>query len=266
MEFLKKHYEKLILSVVLLGLAAAVAALPMKVSQEKQKEEDRKQALINPAVKPYPPVDLTTNQNVLTKVKTPITFEISGKHNLFNPVPWEKRPNAELFKIKTGNESGIGALKVVGTRPLQMIVKLDDVSGKDATDLKYIITVIRETDKTPKNTRALSKGTPTAIGMVKDVVGPPEAPTEIIFTAPGGKQISISKEKPYTEVIGYAADLLYPPTGWTKPNARKDEEILVANDKYKIVAIDKDTVIFSANSNKKQTTKKVEEKGDAKPK
>ena len=32
MEFLKKHYEKLILSIVLLGLAAVAVTLPMKVT------------------------------------------------------------------------------------------------------------------------------------------------------------------------------------------------------------------------------------------
>jgi hypothetical protein len=65
MEFLKKHYEKLILSVVLLGLAAVAAGLPLKVNQEKEKEEARKNDLINPTVKPFPPVDLATNKVVL---------------------------------------------------------------------------------------------------------------------------------------------------------------------------------------------------------
>src|SRR5437868_10208728 len=98
MEFLKKHYEKLILSVVLLGLAAVAATLPMKVNQEKQREEERKTSLLSPKINPFPPVDLTTNKAVLEKVKTPIHFDIAGKHNLFNPVPWVEKPNGELVK------------------------------------------------------------------------------------------------------------------------------------------------------------------------
>src|SRR4051812_9121359 len=129
MDFLKKHYEKLILSVVLLGLAAVAAWLPIKVKQEKEKEEERKASLIGAAVKPYPPIDLTTNQQVLAKVKTPIKFDIAGKHNLFNPVPWQQRPNGEVIKIKTGNEVGLPALEVTGINPLQMVVTFDGVVG-----------------------------------------------------------------------------------------------------------------------------------------
>jgi hypothetical protein len=258
MDFLKKHYEKLILSIVLLGLAGAVAALPMKVGQEKEKEEQRKQALIGAPVKPFAPVDLSTNKAVLEKVKNPIKFEISGKHNLFNPVPWEKRPNGELVKLKVGNETGIDALKVVQTRPLQMIIKLDDVSTSDTNNIKYTITVIRETDKQPKNARALAKGAPSNIGSIKDVIGPPDAPTALIFRLPDGREVTVSKDKPYTEIIGYSADLLYPYTNWSKKDARKDDVLPpLGNDTYKIVAIEKDEVVFSAKSNQKQTHKKV---------
>jgi len=260
MEFLKKHYEKLILSVVLLGLAGAVAALPMKVGQEKEKEEARKQALIGAPVKPYPPVDLSTNKAVLEKVKNPIRFEISGKHNLFNPVPWEKRPNGELVKLKTGNETGIAALKVAQTHPLQMIVKLDDIITSDTNNIKYTVTVIRETDKNPKNSRALARGAASSFGSIKDVQGPPDNPTALIFMLPDGEEVKISKEKPFTKIIGYSADLTYPLTNWARKDARVNDVLPpLGNEVYKIVAIDKDKVIFSANSNKKQTTKNVGE-------
>src|SRR5262245_13866079 len=142
MEFLKKHYEKLILSVVLLGLAAVAATLPMKVNQEKQKEDERKNSLIGAAVKPFPPVDLSTNMGVLEKVKTPIKFDIAGKHNLFNPVPWVERPNGELLKVQ-GNV-GIDALQVSAIRPLNMIVSFDQVIPVGTNDFKYEVTVIRE--------------------------------------------------------------------------------------------------------------------------
>src|SRR5207253_5552201 len=127
MEFLKKHYEKLILSVVLLGLAAVAATLPMKVNEEKQKEEDRKNSLIGAKVEPLKPVDLTTNQAVLAKVKTPIRFDIAGKHNLFNPVPWVEKQGGELQKLPGGGAAGMAALEVTAVTPLQMIVSFDEV-------------------------------------------------------------------------------------------------------------------------------------------
>ena len=40
MQFLKKHYEKVLLSIVLLGLAGAAAALPWQVSHERDRLEE----------------------------------------------------------------------------------------------------------------------------------------------------------------------------------------------------------------------------------
>ena len=58
MDFLKKHYEKVLLGVVLLGLAVAVAFLPFKIASEKQTLEDMRNQLIHPKVKPLTNLDL----------------------------------------------------------------------------------------------------------------------------------------------------------------------------------------------------------------
>ena len=256
MEFLKKHYEKLILSVVLLGLAGVAGWLTLKVGEERERARDRQGSLIGAAVKPFPPVDLTTNQVVLQKVKSPIRFDIAGKHNLFNPVTWQQRPNGELIKVETGDEVGLGALEVTAINPLQMIVTFDGVVGT-APDYKYEFTIIRETERSPKQGRALSVNMPTAFGTLRSIQGPPEAPTSLTLQLPDRSLVTVSKEKPFTEIMGYSADLFYKPSNWTKKGARKGDPILLNNETYNIVAIEKDTVIFSAKSNQKQTPKKV---------
>ncbi|HUS33874.1 MAG TPA: hypothetical protein VM680_00850, partial [Verrucomicrobiae bacterium] len=173
MEFLKKHYEKLILSVVLLGLAAVAVTLPMKVNEEKTKEDQRKETLINPTIKPYASVDLSTNQQVLAKVKSPIKFDIAGKHNLFNPVPWTERQNGELVKMQ-GN-AGLDALEVTAINPLQLIMTLDNVvpvnGPNNVQEFKYEITVIRQgAAKNPKQGRAMAVNmTSSGIGTLKAV-------------------------------------------------------------------------------------------------
>ncbi len=254
MDFLKKHYEKIILSVVLLGLAVVAAYLPIQVNQEKEKEQARKESLINPRVDPLKPVDLATNEAVLVKVKTPIHFDIAGRHNLFNPVPWVQKPNGELLKVKLGTEIGIAALEVIGISPLQMIVSFDQVVGAGA-DAKYQITITKETEKSPKNSRAFTVGQPNNLGVLKEVKGPPEAPTELVFVPAGENEaIVFSKEKPYTKVIGYAADIRYAPGSWMRKNIRKGDLIPVGNDQYIVFAIDTNEVIFSNKANKTRTT------------
>jgi hypothetical protein len=259
MEFLKKHYEKIILSVVLLGLAVVAAYLPIKVNQEKESEEARQRDLIQAKVKEFPPVDLSTNQAVLVKVKTPIKFDISGRHNLFNPVQWLKKPNGELMR---GDEAGLGAVKVAAINPLNLIISFDGVAGdvqnKDPKDLKYQLTVNRETmGSSGKSIRAFTIGQPINLGTLKEVKGPPDNPTAAVFQPAGeNKTIEIARDKPFSQVIGYSADISY--LGSLKKGMRRGDGITAGNDLYTIVNILKDTVVFQAKSNQKQTPKTVE--------
>lgn len=263
MEFLKKHYEKLILSIVLLGLAAVAATLPMKVNQEKQKEEERKNSLINPTVKPFAEVDLTTNQQVLAKVKTPIKFNIAGKHNLFNPVPWTERQNGELVKMQ-GN-AGLDALEVTAINPLQFVMTLDNVvpvtGPNNAQEFKYEITVIRQgAARNPKQGRAMSVGmTTSGIGTLRDVQGPPDNPTGLVMVLdnPNHTQVTISKDKPYTEIIGYAADLKCTLPPLDRKGAKMGDTIILGTDVYNVRTIDKDSVTLQDKRTQKTFTKKI---------
>lgn len=264
MEFLKRHYEKIILSVVLLGLAAVAAGLPVKVNQEKEKEEARKRDLLTPSIKKYPPVDLGTNETVLAKVKNPIHFDIAGKHNLFNPVTWIQRPNGELLKVKTGKELGIGAVDVVAINELKLVITYDGVVSTDPKDIKYQITIINETASSPKSSRAFSKDGSNNMGTLQKVVGPEENPTEVVFIPRGETSpVVLSKEKPFTKTVGYSADLVDRGSGQKFPNMRKGYPLTVMNpdtqtrEVYNIVAIKQDTVVFSAKSNQKPVEKKL---------
>jgi hypothetical protein len=262
MEFLKKHYEKLILSVVLLGLAAVAATLPMKVNQEKAREEERKNTLINPTVKPYPPVDLTTNQQVLTKVKSPIKFDIAGKHNLFNPVTWVERGNGELVKMQ-GN-AGLDALEITAINPLRMIMTLDNVlpvaGAGGAQEFKYEVTVTREgAARNPKQSRAMSVNLSAAgIGTLRAVQGPPDNPTNLVMVLdnPNRTQVSLSKDRPYSEMIGYAADLKCSLPPLDRKGVKVGDTIVLGTDVYTVRTIDKESVTLQDKRTQKTFTKK----------
>jgi len=261
MEFLKKHYEKLILSIVLLGLAVVAATLPMKVNSEKQREEDRKNSLIGAKPVPFPPVDLATNQAVLEKVKKPIRFDIAGKHNLFNPVPWVERPNGELVKIQGGN-MGISALKVTAINPLNMRISFDEVipvTGANGTnEYKYQVTVIREgATSNPKSGRAMSVGLPAAgIGTLKEVQGPPDNPAALALELPDRTRVNVSKEKPYSRIIGYAADLVCDLPPINKKNAKVGDRIQIGADIYAVNSVDTNSVVLR-DSRQKQYIKEL---------
>src|SRR5687768_10534697 len=126
MEFLRAHYEKVILSMVLLGLAAAAVFMPLKVSKERQSSQEREESIVNRPVTPMKPVDLTTNVIVMARLEQRSKFKYGGEHNIFNPVRWQRRPDGGVIK---GSEAGIGALKVTGIRPLHYRMTFDGPSG-----------------------------------------------------------------------------------------------------------------------------------------
>ena len=62
MQFLKKHYEKIVLGVVLLGVAATSLLLTMRAGDERQKLAEQLQQKVGGKQKPLKPVELAGNE------------------------------------------------------------------------------------------------------------------------------------------------------------------------------------------------------------
>src|SRR5688572_15068624 len=145
MQFLKAHYEKIILSIVLLGLAAAAALMPVKVSQERDREEERRRTVLPKDVKPLTPIDLATNEQVLARVSQPKRVVLAGEHNIFNPVRWQKRPDGSIYRAQ---EAGPSALQIVDIRPLFLKLEFEQaVPGAVAGEVRYRIIYMNETER-----------------------------------------------------------------------------------------------------------------------
>ena len=137
MDFLKKHYEKVLLGVVLLGLAVAVAFLPFKIASEKQKLEDMRSRLIHPKVKPLTNLDLTLPDTVLKRVAAPAMIDFSAPNKLFNPMPWQKAADGHLIKVDATN-IGPNAVTITKMVPLYLKLTLDSVTvAGDGAALRY---------------------------------------------------------------------------------------------------------------------------------
>ena len=112
MRFLKRHYEKLILSLVLLALAVAAAWLPTALSDTREKLKGASASFSAAAQGPYKP----HFRPRLRPPRRPGTVEASpklvlnGEHNLFNPVVWKRKYDGSWIKIATGNESEGGGV------------------------------------------------------------------------------------------------------------------------------------------------------------
>lgn len=259
MEFVKKHYEKIILSAVLAGLVGALVILPFVISGDQQKLRAMGDTVTSPKVQPLPPLNLARQKSASDRLSSRVSFDFSTTNKLFNPVEWKKTANGTPIKIKTGNEIGAGAAVVTKITPLYLVVTLDQVVTNE-TGVRYVVGVERQASPTPalrrKQTRytSLDDRKKDAFTLV-EVVGAPDNPTGLVLKlADSGETVTVSKEKPFRRVDDYTADLRYDLEKKIFNGRRINSYVSFGGEDYIVVAIDADEVILSAQSNQKRTT------------
>jgi len=94
MQFLKKNYEKIILGVVVLAAIGLVASLPFMVSGEKQKLQEQEAIVIRPNLTPLPTLDLSKEDEFISRAHNAITVNLDKPHKIFNPVRWQLKNGA----------------------------------------------------------------------------------------------------------------------------------------------------------------------------
>src|SRR5258705_177817 len=92
-QIFKLHYEKILLSVMLAGLAAAVWFLYEESIKEEQTNASFITGVGRRKVQGVKPEDLSPYQNSLKMVQNPPALNLAGGHNVLNPVKWVRRPD-----------------------------------------------------------------------------------------------------------------------------------------------------------------------------
>lgn len=244
MEFLKNHYEKVILSVVLLGLAVVVAFLPSKMPGADEALPAEKGSAMQP-------VDLSTNEAPIKRLEQLHSVKLSGEHNLFNPVQWRRNKDGSLKKIVAENEIGPGALQILKIYPLYFTISFDGVVPP-----KFQIGVTHENHKNPRMRGRIpelaAKGEKKEYYKIVDFKGPIEEPTEIQLELADGNTVTISKDKPFKAVVGYKADLRYPVDQQQLfSEKRVGDKLVFDGDTNNIVDIESNQVVVSSTSGKR---------------
>jgi hypothetical protein len=259
MDFLKKHYEKVLLGVVLLGLAVAVAFLPFKIASEKQKLEDMRNQLIHPKVKPLTNLDLSLPDSVLKRMAVPALVDFSAPNRLFNPMPWEKAVDGHLIKVDATNV-GPNAVTITKIVPLYLKLTLDSVTVLD-TGPRYVIGIENEAALYPrernKTQKYCSLNTKNDTFTLRAIKAPPDNPTNVTVVLELNdtrQRVEVSKDHPFRRIDGYMADLKYPPENRIWTNCRQGALLAFNGEDYNIVAITENEVVLSARSNQKKWT------------
>jgi len=259
MEFLKKHYEKIILSVVLLVLAAGAFYLTLQVERIKQTIEEQGKVRTATKKEAIKPVDLSTNEMALARLSKPIRVDFSGAHNLANPKVWIEDKNKNLIQEKPGLSRGARGLSITRTIPLYLNVSLEGVAGT-GDEIRYQFRVEKQFSKKRQDrgalviTTTLNNKTADGLFVLREIRGPKDAPTEVVIElTEGHEKVAISKDKPLSRVMGYACDLRHDLERKDFTARRVDDTINLDGVAYKIVAITKDEVVISDPTSQKRT-------------
>jgi hypothetical protein len=258
MDFLKKHYEKVLLGVVLLGLAVAVAFLPFKIASEKQALEDMRNKYRQRPVKALTNLDLTLADSVLKRIAVPASLDFGAPNRLYNPMLWQKAADGHLIKVDATN-IGPNAVEVTKMVPLYLKLSLDSVTVSESGS-RYVIGTLNEAAANPAQRRKTQKycsvGTKTDLFTVRQAKAAPDSPTNVVVTLELNdtrQLVNLSKEQPFQRTEGHMVDLKYAPEKQTWTNQRVNSPALGFNGEYyKIVAITEDEVVLSATSNQKK--------------
>ena len=257
MDFVKKHYEKILLSVVLLGLMGVLVFMLYLIPSDRQRLADIRLSIISHAVKPLDPLDLTRETNVSARLQSPYKLDFSTTNKLFNPVPWQRKADGMLIK---GSQAGPTAAVVTKITPLCLILTLDSIETNEF-GARYVISMERQAAVLPaqrgKRQHYASVGEKNETFTIADVNGSPGNPAQlklILQLTDTGERATLSKDKPFRRTDGYSADLKYDLEGKKWQGQRIGADLKFAGDDNIIVAINQDTVILLARSNQKKTT------------
>ena len=145
MDFIKKHYEKILLSVVLLGLVGALVFMALIIPSEQQKVRTITSSIIGGRVVALTNLDLTRQSNVTVQLQSHYRLDFEATNRLFNPVEWVRTPDGRLKKA-----TGITpqAAVVTSIKPLYTALTLDSVETNEL-GARYVIGVERQAAANP---------------------------------------------------------------------------------------------------------------------
>jgi len=261
-DVVRNHYEKFILTLVLLGLALAVVFV-YRASQRAEAEVDVQVdeiARIKP--KAVTPVDLTNATAILKAYTAPPALNFGKPHNLVNPVKWKRRPTGELLKIDEDSVGGgIGWPKMSITRliPLTFRISLDKIPTPGGYFIGFQNEAAERPDQRKKYAPYLklnetNKMVPRPI-VLREIKGALEKPDELVIEfIDSGERISITPDKPFERIESYEADLKHEITSQTFNRLRVGSPMRFLDDDYIIIAITQNEVVASARANDKKYT------------
>lgn len=251
MDFLKKHYEKLLLALVVLGSVGLLVYMPIVIREDR--EEATRHIEGARKVVPLPEQDLSAQNQLVQRLGQPLALDLDSTNKLLNPVEWQKTQDGQLVRRENIGERALVVSKIT---PLYLMIVLDKVETNEL-GARYSVGVQHQAAARASQQRLqhhyVSVGDKNDTFQLVSVDGPADNPQRLnLKLMDTGEAVTLQGTAPYQRVDGYSADLRYDPERKVFANRRVGATISFGGDDYIVVAIEADKVILSNQSNQKR--------------
>lgn len=258
MDFLKKHYEKVLLGVMLAGLIGVLVFMLIYIASDREGMENKRTRLIG-RVQPLTNLNLTAQETAIARLNAPYKLDFENRNRLLNPMDWQKDLGGNLVLV--GTQTGLRMAVVTNITSLYLEIKLASASTNFGV-ARYNITVQHQGSAKPAQRVALShfvsvgdKPKPDDPFTLLQAQGPPESPTALLLKlADSGDTVTINKDKAYQHVEAYAADIWYAPERKAFHNVRKGSHVPLGGLDYVVDEVTQNQVTLVDQSNQKKTS------------
>ncbi len=152
MDLLKKHYEKILLGVMLVGLIGVLVFMLFFIASDKSSMAEKRDSLTNPRVKPLAALDSTAEDAALARVKAPYILDFDTSNKLLNPMEWQKTADGTL--ILREKKTGPQIAAVTALTPLYLTISFESAVTNEL-GARYVIKVERQAAAAPSKRQPL---------------------------------------------------------------------------------------------------------------
>ena len=253
MDFIKKHYEKVLLGLMLAGLIGVLVFMIIYINGDKAEMQTKSVSYTDsPNVKQLTNLDMAVLDSAVLRVKSPYKLDLETTNKLLNPLEWQKAADGSL--ISAVKKTGLQVAVVTNITPLFLVIS-NAASTTNELGARYNLSVERQAAATAVKRHPTShyvsvgdKANETfALLAVK---GAPENPDELVLKLTDtGDTVSVLRDKPYRRVDGYAADFRYDPEKKMFRGRRIGDKLSFGGVNYIVVQVNPNELILSDQSN-----------------
>jgi hypothetical protein len=257
MDFLKKHYEKILLGLMLLGLIGVLVFMLFFIASETDAMNAIRTSVFDRPVHALTNLDTTLEDGALTRLQAPYLLDFETTNKLLNPMDWQRGMDGQL--IETVKKTGPQVAVVTNIVPLYYIVSLDSVINNELGS-SYVIKVERQAapklaQRQPSRHYVAKGDKANDVFALVEVKGPPDNPDSLgLKLVENNEIITISKDQAYRRVAGYLADFRYDPEKKAFHAKRVNDKVSFGGVDYTVVDINQNELILMDQSNQKKTS------------